>query len=290
MAQRWRGRRPALVALAAVVSAAVACAGPTTDPGAPTAGPEGPAPAGKVIELEYAPGLTEEVHLPAGKGPVPLVVMVPGGGWTTADPGGFAGLAAALAADGIAAAPTHIRAAQDGVLYPDPVEDVLCATAAAVAELRARGFTPTPVAVFGHSSGAHLAALAVLAVDDYSPDCAAPAVDPDALIGLSGPYDISQVPDLAVALLGSTPDDDPAAWEAANPVLRAGERPEVPVLLLHGDADETVPVTFTNQFADALTDGGHPTTVDVVSGADHDTIYTAAVAGDPVAQWLLDLR
>jgi acetyl esterase/lipase len=242
------------------------------------------------MTVEYAPGLTEDVYLPGVEGKVPLVVLVPGGGWQTADPSGLAGLAAALANAGIAAAPTHIRAAEDGVRYPVPVQDVLCAVAAATAQVRARGFVPDPVAVLGHSSGAHLAALAVLAPGDHPPRCTAPLVTPDALVGLSGPYDISRLPDVASALMGSAPGKDPAAWTQANPVERAGLRPGIPVLLLHGSDDATVPVAFTLQFARALDEAGHPTTVQVVPGTDHDSVYRADVAGPRVARWLLALH
>ncbi|MBA2953237.1 prolyl oligopeptidase family serine peptidase [Nocardioides sp. MAH-18] len=238
------------------------------------------------VTVEYSPGLTEDIYLPADSKRVPLVVLIPGGGWMTADPAGLASLAAGLAEAGVAAAPAHIRASDDGVTYPAPVEDVLCAVAAATEHLRSAGYAPRPVVVLGHSSGAHLAALAVLAVDDYAPTCDSPEVRPDALVGLSGPYDISQVPDVAAALLGSSPDEDPGAWASANPVARAGLRPEVPVLLLHGDADELVPVDLTTQFAEALDAAGHRTTVEVVPGADHETIYSAEVAADRITRWL----
>src|SRR4051812_5519783 len=264
-----------------VAALLVSCAG--TD-GSTSA--EAPPAAEASLTLEYAPGLTEDVYLPRHRGQVPLVVLVPGGSWTTADPTGLAGLAAALAEAGVAAAPTRIRAAEDGVVYPTPVEDVLCSVAAAAEAIRSRGFVPDPVTVLGHSSGAHLPALAVLAVDDYSPTCGSPAVRPRAPIGLSGPYDIGPLPAVPAALPGTSSTDDPAAWTDANPVERAALRPEVPVLLLHGDADEMVPLDFTTQFADALKAAGHPTTVRVVPGADHDTIYRADVAAAPVAQWL----
>jgi acetyl esterase/lipase len=257
-------------------------------------GSNGPTPGGTSTArpsttIEFSPGLTESVYLPAGSGRVPLVVMVPGGSWTTADPAGLTGLAAALADAGIAAAPTHVRAAADKVVYPVPVEDVLCAVAAAAAALRARGDDPAPVAVLGHSSGAHLAALAVLAADDHAAQCAFPAVRPDALVGLAGPYDISQIPEIARALLGTDPTDDPATWASANPLRQVDLRPEVPVLLLHGAADVTVPLSFTSQFAQALEDAGHPTTVQVVPRADHQSIYLADVSGGRIARWLLAL-
>jgi acetyl esterase/lipase len=279
----WRSasrRTGGVVAAALAAALLVACAGSG-----------GPATVVKPsTTVEYAPGLTEGVYLPDATGTVPLVVMVPGGGWATADPSGLTGLAAALADSGVAAATAHIRAGSDGVAYPTPVEDVLCAVAAAVERVRARDLTPDPVAVLGHSSGAHLAALAVLAVDDYAPSCDAPLVEPAALVGLSGPYDIRRVPDVASALFGSGPDDDPETWARANPVERAGLRPDVPVLLLHGDADETVPVDFTTQFATALKEAGHPTTVRIVPDADHVAIYQPDVASAPIAQWLLALR
>ena len=285
MSSRSRGRALlGAVALLLVVTPAAACAG-SADPVA--TGPS--ASVDPTVRIEYSPGLTEDLYLPRTKGRVPLVVMVPGGSWTTADPAGFAGLAGHLAGAGVAAATAHIRAAEDGVRYPVPLEDVLCAVAAAAAKTRARGFTPGPVTVLGHSSGAHLAALAVLAVDDYAPTCTSPPVRPDALVGLSGPYDISQLPDLASALLGTGPDEDPATWEAANPVHRADLRPDVPVLLLHGEDDTTVPVAFTEQFASALEEAGHPTTVQVVPGADHLGIFQADASGDRIARWVLAL-
>src|SRR6478609_3148425 len=73
------------------------------------------------MTTKFAPGLPEDAYLPKQEGPVPLVVLVPGGSWTTADPAGLAGLAADLAASCIAAAPTHIRVAEGGVAYPAPV-------------------------------------------------------------------------------------------------------------------------------------------------------------------------
>lgn len=278
--RRTRAAAAALLLGTAAVLAA-ACGGsdaPAATPAPPTS-----------TTVGYAPGLTEDLYLPEGAGPVPLVVMVPGGGWATADPTGLRGLAGALAEDGVAAATAHIRSAADGVVYPVPVDDVLCATAAAVDQVRSHGFTPAPVAVLGHSSGAHLAALAVLAVDDYAPSCTSPTVRPDVLIGLSGPYEISRVPDLAAVLLGAGPDDDPATWQAANPVRRAALRPEVPVLLLHGADDEIVPVDFTSQFGAALEQAGHPTTLRVVPGADHVGIFAPEVSGELIARWLRSL-
>ena len=68
--------------------------------------------------------------------------------------------------------------------------------------------------------------------------------------------------------------------------MQAHRRPAAPVLLLHGADDTTVPVDFTRQLARALRRGGHPTTVVVLPGVDHQTAYAAEVAGSPVERWL----
>jgi acetyl esterase/lipase len=236
--------------------------------------------------LEYLPGLEARFHLPAPADRVPLVVMVPGGGWATADPAGLEGLARDLARSGILAAAVEVRAAEDDVLYPVPVEDVLCAVAQSVGWARSNGSEPGLVALLGHSSGAHLASLAVLAPSEFSSGCPDQQLAPDALVGLAGTYDVDVVPGIATRLFGVSRETDPALWESGNPVLRAGLRPEVPVLLIHGDADDLVPTSFTTGFARALEVGGHDVTVQMVPGADHHEIYSAEASGDLITEWI----
>jgi acetyl esterase/lipase len=259
-----------------------ACA--RTPDGDPTASGPTRTPSAGPVSHEYRPGLAAFPHLPPGVTSAPVVVMIPGGGWQSADPTGLEPLAAALAAQGIVAMPVVIRAAGDGVVYPTPVEDVLCAVADGAATAREAGIEPTRVVLLGHSSGAHLSAVATLAPDQYSPTCDDPLVSPDALIGLAGPYDIREFSDAAANLFAEGTDD--ATWDAANPVLLAERRPEVPALLLHGDADELVPATFSTDFAAALRAGGHQVALDVLPGVNHGEVYAASVAAAPLAQWL----
>ncbi|GAA4399140.1 alpha/beta hydrolase [Fodinibacter luteus] len=233
---------------------------------------------------EYRPGLSAHPHVPADVTSAPVVVMVPGGSWRSAEPAGLEPLAEAFADRGVFAMPVVIRAAQDDVVHPTPVEDVLCALADGAATARDEGIEPERLVLLGHSSGAHLSALAALAVDDYAPRCEDPLVVPDAVVGLAGPYDIRRFADAASVLFEDGADRD--QWDAANPVLRAGERPEVPFLLLHGDLDDVVPPSFSTQFGAALRAGGHAATVQVLPREDHGSIYSAEAAAEPVAQWL----
>jgi dipeptidyl aminopeptidase/acylaminoacyl peptidase len=61
------------------------------------------------------------------------------------------------------------------------------------------------------------------------------------------------------------------------------------VLLLHGEADDVVPVSFTTDFGTALEAAGHPTTVRVLTDEDHETVYAAETAARPVVDWLESL-
>ena len=278
-------RRASSAAVVALVAAlAAGCSGfddgstPSEPSRTPSAGP---------VSHEYRPGLAAFPHLPEGVTSAPVVVMIPGGGWETADPSGLEPLAAALAAQGVVAMPVVIRAAADGAAYPTPIEDVLCALADGAATATEAGIRPTALVLLGHSSGAHESAVATLAPDQYAPQCADPLVAPDALVGLAGPYDIRNFSDAAANLFGEDAAD--ATWDAANPVLLADRRPEVPVLLLHGDADELVPAQFSQDFAAALRTGGHQVTLSIVPGANHGEVYSPEVAAAPVTQWLAGL-
>lgn len=277
-----RGRvPPAARPLAAAAAGALLLVGACSAGG----GKPEPEPMGAgTASHDYLPGLAAFPHVPTGVTSAPVVVLVPGGGWRSADPAGLEPLAQSLAERGVFAMPVVIRAADDGVVYPTPVEDVLCALADGAATARAAGLEPERLVLLGHSSGAHLSALAALTLDDHDARCEDPIVTPDAVVGLAGPYDIRDFEDAAAALFGD--GADPAQWAAANPLLRAGLRPEVDFLLLHGDADDVVPPVFSTEFGTALQASGHDTTVNVLAGGDHGSIYSAQVASALVLDWL----
>ncbi len=266
-----------------VLTASLLVLASCADGSSPADGPAGP------LTHDYLPGLAAHTHLPQDVDAAPVVVMIPGGGWVSADPSGLGGLADALADSGIVAVRVTIRAGEDGVTYPVPVEDVLCALADGAATARDEGIEPTALVLLGHSSGAHLSAVATLAPDSVEPDCEDPLVEADGLVGLAGPYDIRDFAGSVEVLFGTTPQEDPTTWDAADPLLLAERRPEVPVLLLHGEADTVVPVTATRLFAAALEEGGHDTTVETLPGVDHQDVYSAEVAAAPVSAWVAAL-
>lgn len=270
-----------------VVAAAVVLAAACSSSGSSKDG----APSHRVATTEYRPGVAADVFLPSPRPHrAPLVVLVPGGGWASADPTGLGPLADRLAGAGIAAVTASYRTAQQGVHFPVPAADVECAIDFAVAKVRAAGVEPAPVMVLGHSAGAHLALLVALTGQRFRGQCHYPAVRIDAAIGLAGPYDIARLPQVAQALFAHSPADDPAAWRAANPLTWVASRPELPVLLQHGTADTTVLPAFTAAFADRLRAAGHAVQVELVPGADHAAIYRPEVVGDRLVRWIRGLR
>lgn len=238
---------------------------------------------------EYLPGVAADIYLPTRLGSVPLVVMVPGGAWVEADRAGLGPLADQLAADGIAVVNATYRPASSGVRFPVPVQDVLCAVSFAVARVRTAGADPRPVIVLGHSSGAHLAALAALAPERFRADCAYPPATADALVGLAGTYEVTDLVEVAMPLFDVSPEEDPVIWREGNPMTWVAERPSLPVFIGHGDADELVPLSFSTTFADALKGAGHPVHVEIVPGADHHDIYAPEVIEDQLSAWIRSL-
>ncbi len=226
------------------------------------------------------------MFLPNGfSGPVPVIVLVPGGGWTSADPAGLVPLAKALVADGAAVVTVTYRTSSQGAYFPVPAEDVACDLSYAVSAVRGAGTTAGQVVLVGHSAGAQLAALVALRPDDLTGDCSYPPVAPDRFVGLAGPYDITALGGVAAPLFG--PDrTDSREWAEGNPLEYATLRPELDVLLVHGQDDGLVPLSLSKQFAVALTRGGHTVETVYPKGVDHASVYEAEVAGPIVAEWL----
>ena len=271
--------RPAITSMVLVLALAVsACAAQQATP------PQASATPASAFDPRSG---TEVLGLDASAAQISptLVVLVPGGAWTSADPSGLVPLAESLVTAGAIAAITTYRTASDGVFFPEPARDVACSVAAAVAIVGESGREVDDVVLLGHSAGAHLAALVALRGTEFADGCPDPPVAADALVGLAGLYDVTQVPLLAPNLFGPS-SPDPSDREQGNPVGYAAARPQMPVLLVHGTADGLVPVQLTTEFADALSTGGHAVSTDYPAGVDHQSVYSAEVAGPVVAAWL----
>jgi acetyl esterase/lipase len=189
------------------------------------------------------PGWTAE-RLGPDDGPV-LAVFVHGGFWRAryaADT--IAPLAQACATRGPGARVWNVeypRVGMTGGGWPGTAQAVSDALGAAVREADGR-----PVAVIGHSAGGHLALWAALH-------------HPVALtVALAGVCDLEEGVTTGIGngavleFLGAAPDSD--LYAAASPIARLPLGS--PVLLIHGDADDVVPVLQSRRFHKAAVAAG----------------------------------
>jgi acetyl esterase/lipase len=287
----WFVGAVAAVALLSGCAASGVAAGPATTSPATSASPSPTAPSLGVFD----PAASTDVFLPSrasapdAGATVPVVVLVPGGGWVTHDRSGFAPLARQLADDGWFVVSTEYRAGQDGVDFPIPVQDVVCSAAYAAAQAQAAGYTPGRVVLVGHSAGGHLSALAAVSDGVLAGPCADPVPEIAGVAGLAGVYDTTSFAPVMAGFFGTPQSQDPALWASGDPVLyaEAGKAPQdLHVLLVHGDADELVPVAQSQTFATVLERAGIDVQLDVLPGETHMSVIRPDVVADDIDTWL----
>jgi acetyl esterase/lipase len=227
----------------------------------------------------YGPGPDQvaDLHLPPGPPPSdgwPVVVVLHGGFWREqhrrdlTDP-----IARDLAARGLAAWNPEYRR------VPDDRRDTWPATFADVAAAVDRLATlDAPldlgrVGVAGHSAGGLLSLWVAgrRLLPPGSPG-ARPGVVPAAAVGLAPVADLHGAEreglgdGAPAALLGGGSAEVPDRWATADPTRLVGHG--VPVLLVHGTADESIPLSQTEAYTAAATAAGDEVSV-LTREADH---------------------
>lgn len=244
-------------------------------------------------------------------GPRPLIVYVHGGGWMAGGPRRSAAYAdwprllASLAARGYVVASVGYRFSREAP-FPAAAQDVKAALRWLRANAQTYRIDPARGAIWGQSAGGHLASLVGLS-------CGAAALAPEgrtvpaaanvettastvegadqasdcvqAVVSWFGIYDFQTLlaarggADMAARLLLACEDGDCAAdrMKAASPIQYI-DRSDPPVLLMHGDRDETVPLSQHHEMVAALRASGVDLTESVIGGVGHSWIGTTPEA------------
>jgi acetyl esterase/lipase len=223
--------------------------------------------------LRYGPHRDQnaELFLPAGDGPFPLVVVLHGGWWQarrTRTKLYTRPLSADLVRHGFAVLNAEYRRVGGGGGWPATFDDARGIVALAREQPEAAG-----VAVLGHSAGGQLALYA------------GAEGGVGAVVALAAPSDLEARPGPETrALMGGAPSAVPDRYALGNPIRRIPIG--VPLLLVHGTADETVPPRRSRDFTAAARAAGDDVTL-VEPVADHrEVIDPRHPAWAPVPAWL----
>ncbi len=158
-------------------------------------------------------------------------------------------LCAALAAQGIAVANMEYRrVGEPGGGWPGTFDDVVAGFDSITNELGGQ------VVVLGHSAGGHLALRLAANRTPAGIIALAPVAD------LKRAYDLNLSNGAVIEFLGGTPETVPDAYRDADAIAHAST---VERTVLHGTADDTVPIELSRNFA--LARAGDPGKVELRS-------------------------
>lgn len=224
-----------------------------------------------------------DLYLPeAHSKPVPLLIWIHGGGWQNGSKSNCPFLRQGYLEKGYAVASLDYRLT-DAAKFPAQIEDCKAAIRWLRAHAGKYGLNPDAFGVGGSSAGGHLVAL-VGTTGEMKEFDVGEHLDissrVQAVYDLFGPTDIIrfvQTPGYEShakadspegKLLGSAPLEARAEAKRANPITYVTPD-DPPYLIVHGDADGTVPINQSQSLHAALVAAGVPSRFITIKGGGH---------------------
>jgi acetyl esterase/lipase len=203
--------------------------------------------------------------------PLPLIVWIHGGGWQAGSKERCPGVP--LTAKGYAVASLNYRFSQDAI-FPAQIEDCKAAIRWLRAHAKKYDLDPDHIGVWGGSAGGHLVALlgttgAVKELEGSGGNLEQSS-RVQAVIDWYGPANLLTIGPKSTRsqLIGGDPQENKEKAAKASPVTYVS-RDAAPFLIMHGDKDDTVPISQSEELAEALRKVGAEVTLVVVPGASH---------------------
>jgi acetyl esterase/lipase len=241
-------------------------------------------PAGVVFEKDIVYGKAGEVELllnlarPAqNNGPVPLVVVIHGGGWAAGNRSQHDDLTWKIAQRGCVSATISYRFAPQ-YMFPAQVEDAKCAVRFLRAHAVKYQIDPSRIGAMGFSAGAHLAMM--LGTMDNADGLEGVGGWPDqsskvqAVVSFVGPTDLAAEDFGEVSrgilknFVGGTREEKLELCRRASPIAYVNPG-DAAMLLFQGTRDPLIPNTQAFKMAEALTTAGVKGRVELLLGAGH---------------------
>jgi acetyl esterase/lipase len=233
-------------------------------------------------DLAYVPNGHErqklDLYLPEKKseGPLPVIIWIHGGAWREGDK--WPCLEDRFPTRGYAAASINYRLSGDAP-FPAAIEDCKAAVRWLRAHAKDYNLDPERIGVWGASAGGHLAALLGTSGDVKELEGKGGNLDQSsrvqAVVDWYGPTDLLQMGgyhDRATSpeskLIGGPLQEHKDAVARANPLTYLG-KDAPPFLIMHGDADETVPLGQSELLAAALKKANVHVIFKKIRGAGH---------------------
>ena len=224
----------------------------------------------RVADVAYGDGPSQrlDVYRPTRvRAGAPVVVFLHGGRWQTGSRDEYRLVGSALTRRGFVVVVPDARLAP-AVHFPAWLEDDARAVRWTTDHVAAFGGDPRHVTLVGHSSGAHGVALLVLD-PRWLRAAGVPAGAVQGGVSLAGPVDTVWTDPDVQALMGPR-----AGWPATYPRTHVDGRAP-PLLLLHGDADETVGSAGARRLSARITAAGGCAPVRTYAGVGHMGIIAA---------------
>jgi acetyl esterase/lipase len=224
-----------------------------------------------------------DVYQPEGARDCPVLIYIYGGSWNGGNKTLYAPMAQRLLPEGIVLViPDYTT--YPAARFPQPTEEIAAAIAWTLDNIQQYGGDPRRVVVAAQSAGAQVAGVALLdprwlAAHRHS------AAEVRGFLGISGVYDVPAQITFAQqhGRWGRYIEDvmgGRANLAAASPINFVSAAAP-PALLIHGDADPTVPMRMSEAFDERLRAAGVESELVTYRGGGHSGILFEALAENP---------
>lgn len=207
----------------------------------------------KNIEYKNSNGKSLQIDMYVPKNvvkPAPLLVFIHGGAWAHGKRSDYLTYLIPFAQKGYITATVSYRLVQDSLtIYPACAEDIRDAVQWFFSHGETYGYDPDRIALIGGSAGGHLSLLGAYGwhpAHENQDSVVRPQHQIKAVVDIYGPYDLttpySRTHRLVTRLIGHSYEEKPELYLEASP-MKYLDKNDPPTLILHGTADNLVPVS-----------------------------------------------